>query len=274
MGGIHSKKTLATGLSGPQQLFSAWPEIVRRMRSAARIALFVDFDGTLTPIRRWPNQVRLERNVRGLLEGIAKKIITLGIVSGRRITDVRARVGLGGIWYVGAHGYALRGPSGKAKTLVNEGALARMLMVRRRLAAELRGIPGILLEPKEATVAAHYRNAAPAARRSARKEIQQLLEAYPQLHLLPGKKVWELLPNGRTSKWTAIRHILKLERSRHSGRWLLFYLGDDSTDERVFEKMNGISVVVGRRRSTAARYFLRSPAEVNEFLERFYEVVR
>src|SRR3972149_5369123 len=144
MGGIHSKKTHAPGLSSPQHLFSAWADIVRRMRSAARIALFVDFDGTLTPIRRWPGRVHLGDQVRRLLEEISGNGVTVGIVSGRRVADVVARVGVPGIWYVGAHGYALRGPSGKAKTLVNEGALARMHIVRRKLASGLRGMPGIL----------------------------------------------------------------------------------------------------------------------------------
>ena len=271
--------TLATrypdrGLSGPQHLFRAWPEIVRQTRSAACIALFADFDGTLTPIRRWPGRVYLGGRVRALLAETSRNGVTVGIISGRRLPDVQKRVGLPGIWYVGAHGYALQEPRGKAVTFISEKALSRMHIVRRKLASELRGMPGIFLEPKEATLAVHYRNAAPATRQAAREVIQQLLELYPQLHLLSGKKVWELLPDRRTSKWTAIRHILKLARRRRSGRRLVFYLGDDSTDERVFEKMKGISVVVGRRRLTAARFFLRSPAEVKEFLVRFCEVVR
>jgi len=274
MGGIHSKKTLPTGLSGPRHLFDAWPEIVRRTRAAARIVLFADFDGTLTPIRRWPGRVNLGDRVRALLAEISGNGVTVGIISGRRVTDIETRVGLRWIWYVGEHGYALQEPSGKVVTFVSERSLVRMDIVRRKLASELRGASGILVEPKEATVAVHYRNAAPAARQVVRKKIHRLLESYPPLHLLSGKKVWELLPNGRTTKWTAIRHILKSARRRRSDRRLVFYLGDDSTDERVFEKMKGISVVVGRRRPTAARYFLRSPTEVKEFLEKFCEVVR
>ena len=244
------------------------------MRSAARIALFVDFDGTLTPIRRWPGRVHLGDQVRALLAQISGNGVTVGIISGRRVPDLQTRVGLGGIWYVGAHGYSLKEPSGKVVPFVSERSLAGMDIVRRKLAPELRGVSGILVEPKGATVAVHYRNATPGARQAARKKIQRLLESNPQIHLLSGKKVWELLPDNRTNKWTAIRRILQTERQRRSGRWVVFYLGDDSTDERVFEKMKGISVAVGRSRRTAARYFLRSPAEVKQFLERFCEVVR
>jgi trehalose 6-phosphate phosphatase len=244
------------------------------MPSAARIAFFVDFDGTLAPISRWPERVYLGNRVRALLAEISGIGVTVGIISGRRVTDVQTRVGLRGIWYVGSHGYAFQEPSGKVVTSVSERSLARMHIVRRKLASELHGVSGIRLEPKKVTVAVHYRNATPSARSAARKLIRRLLELYPQLHLLSGRKVWELLPDRRTSKWTAIRRILMQERRHCPGRRLVFYLGDDSTDERVFEKLKGISVVVGRHRPTAARYFLRSTAGVREFLERFCEVVR
>ena len=57
---------------------------------------------------------------------------------------------------------------------------------------------------------------------------------------------------------------------RRSGL-LPIYLGDDLTDEDMFRVIDkygsGISVFVGEdKRDTAARYFLKSPAEVAEFL--------
>lgn len=274
MGGVHSTQGLAHGLSRPQHLFSAWPELVRRMRNAAHIALFIDFDGTLTQICRSPARVYLADSVRTLLGECSRNGVMVGIVSGRSLPDLRRRARLSRAWYVGAHGYVLREPGGKALALASEAALAQIRRTLRPLAAELHGMPGILFEPKEATAAVHYRNAAPATRSAAWKAIQRLIESHPQLYLLSGKKVWELLPDWRTTKWTAIRRILNIARSRHPGRRLVFYLGDDSTDERVFEKMTGISVAVGKSHSTAARYFLRSPAEVKDFLERVCEVIR
>lgn len=261
-------------MSPPRHLLVVWDEIHHRVRRADRVALFTDFDGTLAAISRWPSRVRLAPRVRALLAAIAQKNVTLGVVSGRRLVDVQARVGLRGIWYVGAHGYFLCEPGGKSATLLTATSIAQMTLVRRRLARQLHGMPGIILEHKEATAAVHYRNASPGIRELAFTAIRRLLENHPNLHLLSGKKVWELLPDTRTNKWTAIRRILQTERQRLSGRWVVFYLGDDATDERVFEKMKGISVAVGRSRRTAARYFLRSPAEVRQFLERFCEVVR
>jgi len=83
------------------------------------------------------------------------------------------------------------------------------------------------------------------------------------------------LPRGSSiDKGRAIKLALRQERRRRSGHWLVFYLGDDQADEEVFEKLDGISVVIGRRRRTAARFYLWSPAEVRRFLEAFLQVLR
>ena len=272
MGGIHLEKAFQAVMNPPRHLLADWDQIDRRIRRATRVALFTDFDGTLTPIRSLPGEVRLSPRVRTLLASIAKKDVTVGVISGRGLADVQSRVGLRGIWYAGAHGYFLRDPAGRTSALLSSAALTRVAAVKRSLAAELNNLQGIMLEPKDATIAIHYRHAPAAACRSALAAIQRVIEQYPGLHLLSGKKVWELLPDNRTNKWTAIRRILQLDREKQSGRRVVFYLGDDSTDERVFEKMNGVSVAVGLTNQTAARYFLRSPKEVQEFLRRLCEV--
>jgi len=259
-------------------LLKEWPGIEGRVRRAGRVALFTDFDGTLTPIRPHPQQVHLPPTVRAALQALAQRGTTVGVISGRSLADVRARVGLRGIWYVGAHGYFLRSPENRTAALLRPDQMALMRSVHRQLRAQIGFLPGIRIESKQATVAVHYRQASSHSRRQACPVIRGLLRKHPKLTLLSGKKVWELLPESRVSKWTAIEHILRLERARRGGRWLVFYLGDDTTDERVFESMRGarikgISVVVGKRRS-AAQFFLRSPAEAASFLEKLCGALR
>ena len=87
-----------------RHLFDAWPDVARRLASAQRLALFTDFDGTLTAIRRHASSVRLSDAVRGRLAALAKRGHLIGVVSGRGLDDVRSRVGVPGLWYVGAHG--------------------------------------------------------------------------------------------------------------------------------------------------------------------------
>ena len=143
-----------------------------------------------------------------------------------------------------------------------------MQRARRRLSRCLRGMAGIVVEPKGATVAIHYRGASRADAERTRAALTRCRAGLPGLHLMAGKKVWELLPEREVDKWAAIRYILRRERRRRpSAGGTVVYLGDDTTDERVFRKMHGISVAVGKRHKTAARFFLRSPAEVRQFLK-------
>ncbi|MBI3894322.1 MAG: trehalose-phosphatase [Acidobacteria bacterium] len=251
----------------PQHLLRVWEAVAQRVRQADRIVLFTDFDGTLTPIRRMPGAVCLSAAVRELLAKMARNGITVGVVSGRRVRDVRARVGLSGIWYIGVHGYEIYYPDNRTELFAHADHRRQIQLATRQL-IQLRKVPGLSLDDKEATVAVHYRRASSQNRHLAWTTIQSVLAKYPNLHLLSGKKVWELLPDSRTSKWTAIQFVLRSERSRYRGHSLVFYLGDDTTDERVFEKMRGITVAVGKHQRTAARFFLYSPAEVRRFLQK------
>lgn len=259
-------------MSAPRHLLAAWPWIRPRLARPRSVALFTDFDGTLIRIARRHTGGRLRRRVRELLGGIARTGALVGVVSGRRLEDVRKRVALREIWYAGVHGFFLCGPANRRVTHLNRKDRKRIARVHRRLRRGLRGLPGIALEPKAATVAVHYRGASRRNAIVARSLVERICAGEPGLHLLEGKKIWEFFPGGAVDKWTAIEFILRRERQRNpaAGR-VLIYLGDDATDERVFRRMRGISVAVGRRQRTAARYFLRSPAEVRRFLEALKE---
>jgi len=251
----------------PRYLFSVWPQIRPQLARARHVALFTDFDGTLVRIVRQPGGARLSARVRRALTEISRAGAVVGVLSGRRLEDVRSRVFLRGIWYAGAHGFFLQDPANRKIARLAAADRHRIARVQRVLERRLRSVPGIVVEPKDATVAIHYRGASRRSRELAAAVLQRVLERDPSLHLMSGKKIWEVFPHAETDKWAAVRFILARERKHNpaAGR-LLLYLGDDTTDERVFEKMSGISVVVGRKRHTAARYFLRSPAEVRQFL--------
>jgi trehalose 6-phosphate phosphatase len=249
---------------------SAWQQIAAQVRQASCVALFTDFDGTLAPIAKWPDQVKLSPDFRRLLSTLSDNDITVGVMSGRKLSDVQKRVGLRRVWYSGSHGLCVHRHGRPPIAFFTPAQRATMLSVGRRLSVRMRRLEGILLEQKGVAIAVHYRNSTERTRDLAFASVREVLEQYPQVHILRGKKAWELLPDSLTSKWTAIRFILRHEH--RCNRPLVFYLGDDATDERVFAQMKGISVVVGRQHSTAARFFLHSPGEVKQFLERFCEV--
>ena len=258
-------------MRAPQHLLYDWDEIRPRFSRASRVALFLDFDGTLAPIRSRPESASLAGNVRALLKRISQSGVCVAIITGRGLADVRRRVNLDGVWYAGSHGYFLLDPQGRRYTLLTKQQRANIQSVLRSIRPALRSIPGIQIEPKDATISVHYRRAKPSAVRSARVVVCQAVKSNPGLKLMHGKKIWEILPAARVNKWTAARFILKKQFSSRR-KLLLFYLGDDTTDEAVFRGMKGISVVIGKRKATAAHYFLRSHSEVKQFLRRWRQL--
>lgn len=254
-------------------LSSEWPQMVKRMRIAPRRILLTDFDGTLAPIRRSPDDARLPKTTGDLLVRIRDCGGTVGVVSGRGLEDLIARVRLSGIWYAGSHGYRLRNPRGRLISLASAAERRRVSRAVAFLTPRLAPIRGVHLDVKRAAVAVHYRAATPSATQKAEAIVHDLLHIEPGLHLLLGKKVWELLPGNTVDKWTAVHRLLRDERVTNGT--FVTYLGDDKTDESVFRGLRGgVSVVVGRCENTAARYCLPSTRDVRDFLRCWLSVER
>ena len=290
MGRIDHKKALKARVRRPAPFWDAWEEIRKRIGEREQVVLLADFDGTLAHITDFPRQASLPEQVRRLLSAISKRGAVVGVVSGRELDDIRSRVGVKGIWYVGTHGFSLYSPSGKTVHLASPIQRRTVARVAKRLNRRLRDRKGVVVESKDVAVAVHYRRASPEDAAEAIAAARDMERETPRLRSLSGKKVVELLPATRITKWTAARRILEqngersgehfarhglegngtgrngVRRDAHAERPLIFYLGDDKTDEAVFERLDGISIAVGKSGNTHARYFLESPEQVERFL--------
>jgi trehalose 6-phosphate phosphatase len=273
---------------GLPSALAAWPEIERRL-AGRRLALFLDYDGTLTPIVARPELALLSPDMGAALARLARRH-PLAILSGRARPDVAALVGLDGIVYAGSHGLDLAGPppapgAPPLRLAVGEGAPERQLAAAAsRLAAELSGLPGVLIEPKRFALAIHYRLASAADLPRIERAVDDAAAAFPALRQARGKKVFELRPaldwhKGATLTWVLDRWS-EAAGARAPGAtlrpWLPLYLGDDVTDEDAFAaaaERGGIGILVAEEpRATAARYRLHDPGEVRLFLERLAEL--
>jgi alpha,alpha-trehalase len=233
--------------------------------------LFLDYDGTLSPIVSDPDAARLVDGAAAALELVAG-VCPVAILSGRDLADVRNRVGIPGVWYAGSHGFELTGPDG---THHQNEAAAPFVPILARAAAELHdglaNIPGLRLEHKRFAVAVHFREVAPDRVGPIIAAVHQL-GARAGLRVTGGRMLVELRPDMDWDKGTTLGWIR--DRVDPLNGLLPIYIGDDLTDEDAFDavKFDGIGIAVrhdedGDRR-TAARFTLESPAQVRDFLHR------
>ena len=241
------------------------------MRSK-RPVLFLDYDGTLTPIVARPDLAVLAQSVRSTLTALADRW-SVAIVSGRDRADVQRLVGIDNLIYAGSHGFDIRGPELRSE----HGAsfLVDLDNVEQQLRQTLASFDGALLERKRYSLAVHVRGLAPSAATAVESVVDAALSRHARLRKGTGKMVFELLPRLDWNKGKAVLHILETLRPAGTAA-LPIYIGDDRTDEDAFIVLagRGIGILVAESpRETAAYYTLRDPDEVNSFLRRLLDAV-
>lgn len=233
-----------------------------------RLLLFLDFDGTLTPIVSRPDRVRLKASVRGLLRRLAKAM-PIVIVSGRALSELQRLVGVPALRYVASHGLVYREPGAKVRWFGRPASRRHVRGWVLALERAAKGIAGALVEDKESSVALHDRSVRPADRRTLRRRALRALEPWlagRQAALIHGKRVLEVRPAASWNKGTAVARLLNEPWAR--GRSPV-YFGDDRTDFDAFRVLRGrgLSVRVGGRRSVAGEAaWLNSPEAVESLL--------
>ena len=242
-------------------LFRCWDHIAGRFQSSPSVALFLDFDGTLAPLEPRPENVWLDAATRRTLLRLTRSPrFRVWIVTGRRRADVRARVRVPGIRYLGLHGW-----EGRAAATIMEDSREAIACAKSWLSSLMLSVPGVWIEDKGLTLAVHYRSVTDEGVRQARKFVEGVLEPFAaHLKLIPGKKVWELAPREIGDKGLAV----SAELAATGSHAMPVYIGDDRMDEPAFSALHcGITVKVGRAGRTNARYRLSSVEQVREFLQ-------
>ena len=259
-----------------EHLFSIWPEVARRLKAARHVLLLSDYDGTLTPIVDRPELADLPAGTRQLLRALAQRHrFTVGIISGRALSDLKQMVGIGSIVYAGNHGLEIEGPGISFINPLAEEMKPVLRVIHQVLSNALHTVRGALVEDKGLSLSVHYRLVEEEEVEEAKTVFERILRM-PHLSgkvkITSGKKVHEVRPAVDWDKGKAIKLLMKRygKGGRRSGL-LPVYLGDDLTDEDGFGAIerhgDGLTVFVGGESdSTTARYFLRSPDEVERFL--------
>jgi len=246
-------------------------ERIRRGARHRHLVLLCDFDGTLSEFDNDPAAVWLKPGRRELLERLAASPgVTLAIVSGRRLDDVKARAALSSeAYYAGLHGLEIQ--SAQECYLHPELPAAEIAMrqLAGPLATELAAIDGAFLEDKTHALVAHFRAATADGARRAEDTLLRYAKPYLDagaLRVMRGASMIELMPNIEWHKGSAVHWILERVRQRHGTAWPV-YIGDDLTDEDGFRAVQDVGLsIAASERAAGADLAVDGPSEVEALL--------
>jgi trehalose 6-phosphate phosphatase len=241
-----------------------------------RVAVFLDYDGTLTPIVDRPEDAIISDAMREAVRGLARRC-TVCVVSGRDRAVVQQLMGVDDLVVAGSHGFDIWSPEGGAIEREEGTGFADLIQsVTDTLREGVASVNGALVEPKKSSVAVHYRLVDERDRPGIKDLVDRVLAAHPDaLKMTPGKMVYEIQPKLEWDKGKAVLYLLEaLDLDQDDV--VPLYVGDDITDEDAFRALAGRGIgilvadpadpeVAGRR--TAAEFLLRDTEEVKNLLD-------
>ncbi len=251
-------------LHGPQDLKD-------RIHQAARLRLFLDYDGTLADFAPTPDDILPDSELIDLLQKlVANPIIQVSVVSGRRLDHVRALVPVSGVLLAGTYGIEIQTPGGgRIDRLDYEQIRPALEDLKPNWEALIAGQEGFYLEDKAWSLALHARFASPPAAEEAIKHARESAESSLDgqiFRILGGHKFLEIAPR-IANKGGTIEYLLSRYPLQSS---LLIYVGDDDKDEEAFRvilQKGGIAIKVASQTvETLAQLRLESPRAVRKWL--------
>ena len=238
--------------------------------------LLTDYDGTLAELTPTPAEAIVDPSVSAELERLSLfENVTVGVVSGRRLVDVAARVGPAAEFVAGLHGLEISSDGAAFHHYALDAVETVIASLVRTAARELGWCPGLLLEDKTYSLTCHVRLSPPEMADRALEEFEAIVE--PQLEarvlkLLTAVKAMEVLPAVDWHKGRACAWIRSRVAARSEDPVSIVYLGDDRTDEDAFTALadDDVAIGVGERPHThLIDSRLEGPGSVGRFFATF-----
>jgi trehalose 6-phosphate phosphatase len=222
--------------------------------------LAFDFDGTLAPIVLQPDRARVATGVFSRLAKLAR-LAPVAVISGRSLSDLRSRIPADVRLSVGNHG-SERDETDPHLNPMRETCRQWLEQLRPRVDAH--DDEGIFVEDKGITLSVHFRMARD-RERAERAIADWTRDLIPIPRVIGGKLVFNLLPAQARTKFEALTGLAADESAE-----AVLFVGDDLTDETVFEQApaDWITVRVERDRNSRARFFIQDQSDVANLLDR------
>ena len=257
-----------------QLYFFNYREFFKSDLKEKELLLFLDYDGTLAAIAATPQEAFLPPETRETLDALSRdSTCRVVIVTGRALADVRKRIGLKKVTYIGNHGFEIHGPD----THFQNNCFPRVRDVFRKLFSEFdkkfRDLPGVILEDKGMTLSVHYRQVEEKRQPLFERRFHAIVSPFVEqneIKVYKGKKVYEVRPPVEWDKGKVVLWMLKeYQTMMGNKKTVTVYIGDDETDEDAFRALSekAITVRVGHSTSSKAQYYLEDTHQVAEFLK-------
>lgn len=252
--------------SNPKPVFGDQNDFFEEVKGR-KPALFLDYDGTLTPIVSRPKDAQISQEMKDLLAQLAEKY-TVAVITGRDMDDVKNLVGLENLLYAGSHGFRISGPDGLYKEHEKTSVLLPELNIIEKELMELqKKYKGVQIDRKRYAIGVHYRNAKNEEIDDILADFEEVLAKNPGYKKGTGKKIVEIKPDLDWHKGKAVLWILQELGLASDDSVIPVYIGDDDTDEDAFEALEtdgiGIGIMVEHNgNQTHASYTLKDVDEV------------
>eukprot|EP00245_Coleochaete_scutata_P018252 TRINITY_DN9397_c0_g3_i1.p1 TRINITY_DN9397_c0_g3~~TRINITY_DN9397_c0_g3_i1.p1 ORF type:complete len:403 (+),score=78.37 TRINITY_DN9397_c0_g3_i1:121-1329(+) len=270
-------------------------ESLVQLAEGKQVAVFLDYDGTLSPIVEDPERAFMSEPMREVVKEVAALCPT-AIISGRGREKVYDFVKIANLYYAGSHGMDIMGPKKTRNGVRPNGTLLAaseeaeeedglvcfqpaseyvniMDEVYKKLKENTALVSGSSVENNKFCISVHFRRVQEASWEELASVVETVLQGYPNLHMTQGRKVMEIRPSLDWHKGKAVAFLLQALGLESTEEVLPLYIGDDRTDEDAFrvlkERGMGCGIIVTTTaKNTLASYSLRDPDEVMTFLQR------
>ncbi|EEF39079.1 probable trehalose-phosphate phosphatase D [Ricinus communis] len=253
------------------------------------LVVFLDYDGTLSPIVDDPDKAFMSEKMRSAVEEVAR-VFPTAIISGRCRDKVKRFVQLENVIYAGSHGMDIFTTIGSFKcnnqhrfrAVENEGDgviyfqpakafLPEIQEILKVLKEKTKTIKGAMVEDNKFCISVHYRLVNVEDVDTLKEMVKSIMEDYPSFRITGGKKVMEIRPQIDWDKGRALQYLIQNLGFDDCNDFLPLYIGDDKTDEDAFKAIKDIGrgypiVVSSIPKETKASYSLRDTDEVMSFL--------
>ena len=190
-------------------LADAESEWVDQVRSTPSLALFLDFDGTLSPIVESPSLAKIDPEIKNLLERLVEQSgVSVTIVSGRALDDVRERAGVKGVIYAGNHGLEIESDTICFREPNAENLRLELRHLLMQLELSVSDTQGTEIEHKGLSASVHYRRVNPELHDWLRNTVCDTVSKSRSFVCRDGKMVVEVRPRIDWHKGHAVCWIL------------------------------------------------------------------